>query len=86
LTGVLANPDMLLYIGTDKEAPGINATGWYYGNFTQLLYQAVAALFIIVLNAVATFVILKVIGRFVPLRMDEKSLQIGDLAVHGEVA
>jgi Amt family ammonium transporter len=86
LTGVLANPDMLLYIGTEKDAPGINATGWYYGNFTQLIYQAVAALFIIVLNAVATFVILKVIGRFVPLRMDEKSLQIGDLAVHGEVA
>jgi ammonia channel protein AmtB len=52
LTGVLANPDMLLYIGTDKDAPGINATGWYYGNFTQLKYQAIAALFIIVLNAV----------------------------------
>jgi len=86
LTGVLANPDMLLYIGTDKDAPGINATGWYYGNFTQLKYQVIAALFIIVLNAVATFVILKIIGMFVPLRMDEKSLQIGDMAVHGEEA
>jgi Amt family ammonium transporter len=86
LTGVLANPDMLLYIGTDKDAPGINATGWYYGNFTQLKYQALAALFIIVLNAVATFVILKIIGMFVPLRMDEKSLLVGDMAVHGEEA
>jgi Amt family ammonium transporter len=75
LTGVLANPDMLLYIGTDKDAPGINATGWYYGNFTQLKYKAIAALFIIVLNAVATFAIHKIIGMFVPLRMDEKSLQ-----------
>jgi hypothetical protein len=36
---------MLLYIGTDKDAPGINATGWYYGNFTQLKYQALAALY-----------------------------------------
>ena len=53
---------------------------------TQLKYQAIAALFIIVLNAAVTFVILKIIGMFVPLRMDEKSLQIGDLAVHGEVA
>jgi ammonium transporter, Amt family len=86
LTGVLANPDMLLYIGTDKDAPGINATGWYYGNFTQLKYQALAALFIIVLNAVATFVILKIIGIFVPLRMDAKTLEIGDMAVHGEEA
>jgi Amt family ammonium transporter len=42
LTGVLANPDMLLYIGTDKDAPGINATGWYYGNFDQLKWQAIA--------------------------------------------
>jgi Amt family ammonium transporter len=39
-----------------------------------------------VLNAVATFVILKIIGIFVPLRMNEKSLLIGDMAVHGEEA
>jgi len=38
----------------------------------------------ILLNAVATFVILKIIGIFVPLRMDEKSLQISDMAAHGE--
>jgi Amt family ammonium transporter len=86
LTGVLANPDMLLYIGTEKDAPGINATGWYYGNFTQFKYQAIAALFIIVFNAIMTFVILKVIGMIVPLRMDEKTLLIGDMAVHGEEA
>jgi ammonia channel protein AmtB len=52
----------------------------------QLKYQAIAALFIIVLNAVATFVILKIIGIFVPLRMNEKLLLIGDMAVHGEEA
>src|ERR1700754_5040099 len=27
LTGIFANPDMLMYIGTEKEAPGINVTG-----------------------------------------------------------
>jgi Amt family ammonium transporter len=86
LVGVLANPDMLMYIGTDKDAPGVSTTGWLYGNFHQLVLQAEAALFIIVLNAVATYVILKIISRFVPLRMDEATLELGDKAVHGEDA
>jgi ammonium transporter, Amt family len=86
LTGVLANPDMLLYIGTDKDAPGVSTTGWLYGNFHQFVLQVEAALFIIVLNAVATYVILKIISRFVSLRMDESTLQLGDKAVHGEDA
>jgi ammonium transporter, Amt family len=41
---------------------------------------------IIVLNVVATFIILKVISMFVKLRMDEKTLAVGDRAVHGEEA
>ena len=86
LLGVLANPDMLQYIGTDKEAPGVNVTGWLYGNAPQLLLQAEGALFIIVYNAIATFIILKVIGFIVPLRMDEATLKVGDDAVHGETA
>jgi ammonium transporter, Amt family len=86
LVGVLANPDMLMYIGTDKDAPGVSTTGWLYGNFHQLVLQAEAALFIIVLNAVATYAILKIISRFVSLRMDEATLQLGDKAVHGEDA
>jgi len=87
LVGVLANPDMLMYIGTDKDAPGVSATGWLYGGgLHQLVLQAEAALFIIVLNAVATYVILKIISRFVPLRMDEATLELGDKAVHGEDA
>ena len=86
LVGVLANPDMLQYIGTDKEAPGVNVTGWLYGNPNQLLLQAEGALFIIVFNAIMTFIILKVISFFVALRMDEATLKIGDDAVHGETA
>ena len=43
LTGVLANPDMLVYIGTDKEAPGVSITGLLYGNPSQLLLQAEGA-------------------------------------------
>src|SRR6201987_4551087 len=48
LTGIFANPDMLQYIGTDKEAPGINVTGLLYGNASQLLLQFYGAAFIIV--------------------------------------
>ncbi len=69
LVGIFANPAMLQYIGTDKEAPGINVTGWLYGNAGQLLLQAEGAAFIIVYNVIATFIILKVISIFVPLRM-----------------
>jgi Amt family ammonium transporter len=86
LVGVLANPDMLQYIGTDKEAPGVNVTGWLYGNPGQLLTQAEGAAFIIVFNLIATYIILKVISFIVPLRMDEATLKVGDDAVHGETA
>ena len=86
LVGVLANPNMLMYIGTDKEAPGFSVTGLLYGNAGQLVLQAEAAAFIIAYNVIATFVILKVISIFVPLRMDEASLKVGDDAVHGETA
>jgi Amt family ammonium transporter len=86
LTGVLANPAMLEYIGTGKDAPGVNVTGWLYGNPKQLLLQAEGAAFIIVYNIIATFIILKVISFITPLRMDEATLKVGDDAVHGETA
>jgi Amt family ammonium transporter len=86
LVGVLANPAMLQYVGTDKDAPGVNVTGWLYGNPGQLLLQAEGAAFIIVLNVIVTYIILKVISIFVSLRMDEATLKIGDDAVHGETA
>jgi ammonium transporter, Amt family len=86
LTGILANPGMLQYIGTDKDAPGVNVTGLLYGNAPQLLLQAEGAAFIIVYNVIATYVILKIISFITPLRMDEATLKVGDDAVHGETA
>lgn len=86
LTGVFANPEMLQYIGTDKEAPGVNVTGLLYGNPKQLLLQFYGAAFIIIYNIIMTFIILKVISFIVPLRMDEATLKVGDDAVHGETA
>jgi ammonium transporter, Amt family len=86
LTGLLANPGMLEYVGTGKDAPGVAITGLLYGNPHQFLLQIYGAAFIIVFNAIATFIILKVIGLIVPLRMDEATLKVGDDAVHGETA
>jgi Amt family ammonium transporter len=87
LVGILANPDMLEYIGTEKDAPGVSVTGLFYGDpGHQLLLQLAGAAFIIVYNVIATFVILKVISIFVPLRMSEAQLRVGDDAVHGETA
>jgi ammonium transporter, Amt family len=86
LVGVLANPDMLMYLGTEKDAPGVSIGGLLYGNAGQLLLQAEGALFIIVYNIIATFIILKVISFITPLRMDEATLKVGDDAVHGETA
>jgi Amt family ammonium transporter len=86
LTGLLANPGMIEYVGTGKDAPGVTVTGLLYGNPKQFLLQIYGAAFIIVFNAIATFIILKVIGLIVPLRMDEATLKVGDDAVHGETA
>ncbi len=82
LTGILATPNMLEYIGTDKDAPGVSITGSAH----QLLLQFYGAAFIIVFNIIATFIILKVISFITPLRMDDATLRIGDDAVHGETA
>jgi Amt family ammonium transporter len=86
LVGILGNPDMLQYLGTDKDAPGVHVTGLLYGNPQQLLLQVYGAAFIIVFNAIATFIILKVISFITPLRMDDATLKVGDDAVHGETA
>ena len=53
---------------------------------SQLRLQAAGAAFVIVYNVIATYIILKIIGMIVPLRMDEATLKVGDDAVHGETA
>jgi Amt family ammonium transporter len=84
-TGILADPGMIEFFGTGKDS-NVNVTGGIFGNWHQVLLQAYGAAFIIVLNVVGTFVILKLIGLVVPLRLDEETLLIGDDALHGEEA
>ncbi len=45
--------------------------------------QATAALWVICFTAIGTFIILKVVGLFIPLRMSDKELEEGDIAIHG---
>jgi ammonium transporter, Amt family len=85
LVGLLADPKMIEYLGLGKN-PDISGTGLFYGHPHQLLVQAGAALTIIVWDGVVTFVLLKVIGLFVKLRIPDEDLEIGDIAVHGEEA
>ena len=83
-TGILADPSMIEWYGTKNDA--LSVTGWWYGNFHQVILQLYGAGFIIVFNVIGTFILLKLIGLVVPLRMDDETLLIGDDAIHGEEA
>ena len=77
LTGVFADPRMITYPG----APGFK--GVIHGSFTLLKWQFLTGLWVIVFSGVGTFILLKVVGLFVPLRMSEENMEIGDTAEHG---
>ena len=63
------------------------ANGLFYGNPKQLLIQLVAVAATWIWAAAGTFVILKVINLFVPLRVDEREEVEGlDISQHGEQA
>jgi Amt family ammonium transporter len=84
LTGIFADPQMAIYYHQNgKNLSAVSATGVIHGNWTLLKWQAFAAAFVVVWSAVATFVLLKLVGLFVPLRMSEQNMEIGDTAEHG---
>src|ERR1035437_3496811 len=82
LVAVFADPKMLVYLGIGKGS-GFSATGLISGNWILLKWQALTALFVICWSAIGTFVLLKIVGRFVSLRMSEEDMEAGDVAVHG---
>lgn len=83
LTGLLAEPDLCRSI-----LPVRDSRGAFYGGKggVQFLKQLVAALFVIGWNIISTTIILLVIKVFIPLRMPDEELNIGDDAAHGEEA
>jgi len=84
LVGFLADPAIFEYIGVGgaSNLPGLKSV-FYGGSFTLLRWQAETAAWVIVYTGVVTYVILKVIGFFVPLRVSDEELEIGDHAIHG---
>jgi Amt family ammonium transporter len=87
MAGLVADPAMIEYVANaaaGKNAATVTVSGWLYGGGpTQFVHQAEAAAFIIVVNIIGTFVILKVISLIVPLRVTEDHMVAGDLAIHG---
>ncbi|MEA2522558.1 MAG: ammonium transporter, Amt family [Actinomycetota bacterium] len=83
LVGVFADPKMILYPGQGKTASIAPLPGLIHGGGKLLREQAWAALWVICFCAVGTFILLKLIGLVVPLRMKEADMEIGDLAEHG---
>ncbi|XP_047153915.1 ammonium transporter 2-like [Vigna umbellata] len=83
LTGLLAEPELCRLI-----LPVNNSRGAFYGGSggVQFLKQLVAACFITAWNLVSTTLILLAIQFFIPLRMPDDQLEIGDDAIHGEEA
>jgi Amt family ammonium transporter len=82
LTGVFADPKMIIYPGVGKTA-SISVAGLIHGNGTLLKEQVWAALWVIAFSAIGTFILLKLVGLVVSLRMSEEDMEEGDLAVHG---
>lgn len=82
LTGLFAEPQLC------KLTLPEPTRGAFYGGKggVQFLKQIVGALFVIAWNLVSTTIILLAIRIFIPLRMPEEQLAIGDDAVHGEEA
>jgi Amt family ammonium transporter len=72
LTGVLATSAMQI-------TPGVSVDG----GWDRLKWQFLTALWVIVFSGVGTFILLKIVSVFVPLRMSEADMETGDLAVHG---
>ncbi len=86
LVGLLADPAIVEYPGKfgtgTANLPGVS--GLFYGGGLKLLrWQAEAGLWVIVYTAVVTFLILKLVGIFLPLRLTDEELEIGDHAIHG---
>ena len=78
LVGLLADSHMILYFGA-KGTADISVTGSAH----LLKMQFYAGLWVIVFSGIGTFILLKLVGLLIPLRMSDVDMETGDLAVHG---
>src|SRR6195952_5865970 len=73
LTGIFANKLMA------GEHEGLISGGGLH----LLWVQAYTPAWVIAFSAIGTFILLKLVGLVVPLRMSEADMEVGDIAVHG---
>lgn len=92
LTGFFSDPKLcrIFYLVGDWQhyiglAYGLQS-GQVKAGFKQMGIQILGILFVIVVNVITTSIICLLLGRFIPLRLNEDELQIGDDAIHGEEA
>ncbi len=86
LVGVLADPKVVVYLG-GTGGQDVTYSGWLWGHHPkQILIQAGAAATVIFWDALVTFVILKILGLFMKLRLPDEVLETGDVGVHDEEA
>jgi ammonium transporter, Amt family len=87
LTGVFADPNMAVFYTTTAKKGALIATGSaagvVHGSFTLLKWQVFAGAWVIFWSGLATFILLKIVGIFIPLRMSQEDMEIGDVAAHG---
>jgi Amt family ammonium transporter len=86
LVGLFADPNMAVYYNPDGST-AFSTAGWFWGDHPkQLLWQAGAAGTVILWDGFMTFLILRVLGLFMKLRLPDDVLETGDLGVHDEEA
>ncbi|KAG5051787.1 hypothetical protein JHK85_004290 [Glycine max] len=79
---------------TPAAEDSLHYTGLVYGifngrpnaGFRQMMVQLLGIVFVILLNVTTTSIVCLLVRIIVPLRLSEDDLQVGDEAVHGEVA
>jgi Amt family ammonium transporter len=84
MVGLFANPKMIEYPGVGRTAPLPGVLSVFHGgSWTLFRWQFETALWVIVFCGVMTFILLKLVGIFLPLRLSQEELEEGDHAIHG---
>ncbi len=82
-TGLFATSSVNEIVSKEAAGEGL----FYSGDFSLLIVQIIAIIACFVLSALVSFVVLKIISLFVPLRVEEIQEENGlDQSLHGEIA
>src|SRR5262249_14408210 len=79
LVGLLADSHMAVYLNSDGKTPWFSGTGSLHLRRAEVT----AGLWVSCFTAVGTFIVLKLVGLIIPLRMSDRELEEGDIAIHG---